>query len=158
MRGCLLMKKLLLKQKQVLFFIIAGGLSALVEISCFKMLSIMIPKIFSQEYNLRGIHYPLSNIFSTTLGIIFNYFLSIWFVFQRGKHSKKKEFTYFMLISFLSTVLSLAFFQVFYNQVFFKNYPLILITLSPEIMSKISAIILVSVLNYSLKKNIIFNG
>jgi hypothetical protein len=30
--------------------------------------------------------------------------------------------------------------------------------LSPEILSKISAIILVSVLNYSVKKKVIFNG
>ena len=42
------MKKLLLKQKQVLFFIIAGGLSAIVEIGSFKLFSVNIPKIFPQ--------------------------------------------------------------------------------------------------------------
>jgi hypothetical protein len=35
---------------------------------------------------------------------------------------------------------------------------LVIYTLSPEMISKISAIILVSILNYSVKKNVIFNG
>jgi putative flippase GtrA len=152
------MKQLLLKQKQVLFFVIAGGLSAIVEIGSFKLFSVNIPKIFSQEVDYRGIHFPLSNILSTCCGIIFNYFLSIWFVFERGKHSKKKEFAYFMFISFLSTILSLTFFQIFFKYVFKDNLDLILYTLSPEILSKISAIVIVSILNYSVKKNVIFNG
>lgn len=152
------MKELLLKQKQVLFFIIAGGLSAIVEIGSFKLFSVNIPKIFPQETNLHGIHFPFSNIFSTCCGIIFNYFLSIWFVFERGKHSKRKEFAYFMFISFLSTILSLAFFQIFFSFIFKDNINLVIYTLSPEMISKISAIILVSILNYSVKKNVIFNG
>lgn len=152
------MKHLLLRQKQVLFFIIAGGLSAMVEIGSFKLFSVQFPKIFSQEQNFRGIHYPLSNVFSTSLGIVSNYFLSIWFVFERGKHSKKREFTYFMLISFLSTLLSLSFFQLFYRSIFTHNLFLFFFTLSPEVLSKVSAIILVSVLNYSVKKHVIFNG
>lgn len=158
MRFYLYMKQLLLKQKQVLFFVIAGGLSAIVEIGSFKLFSVNIPKIFSQEVDYRGIHFPLSNVLSTCCGIIFNYFLSIWFVFERGKHSKKKEFAYFMFISFLSTILSLTFFQIFFKYVFKDNLDLILYTLSPEMISKISAIVLVSILNYSVKKNVIFNG
>lgn len=152
------MKELLLKQKQVLFFIIAGGLSAIVEIGSFKLFSVYIPKFFPEETNLSGIHFPFSNIFSTTCGIVFNYFLSIWFVFERGKHSKKREFVYFMVISFFSTILSLVFFQIFFSSVFKENINLVLYTLSPQMISKISAIILVSILNYSVKKNIIFNG
>ena len=158
MRFYLYMKQLLLKQKQVLFFVIAGGLSAIVEIGSFKLFSVNIPKIFSQEVDYRGIHFPLSNVLSTCCGIIFNYFLSIWFVFERGKHSKKKEFAYFMFISFLSTILSLTFFQIFFKYVFKDNLDLIIYTLSPEMISKISAIVLVSILNYSVKKNVIFNG
>ena len=152
------MKKLILRQKQVLFFIIAGGLSAIMEIGSFKLFSVQIPIFFHQEQNFKGVHFPLSNVFSTTAGIITNYFLSIWFVFERGKHSKKKEFTYFMLVSFFSTLLSLWFFQLFYRFLFTDNLKLIFFTLSPEILSKISAIALVSILNYSVKKNVIFNG
>lgn len=152
------MKQLLLKQKQILFFIIAGGLSAIVEIGSFKIFSISIPNIFASEKNFHGIHFPISNIFSTCFGIIFNYFLSICFVFERGKHSKRKEFVYFMAISFLSTILSLIFFQFFFRYIYKDNLDLFIFTLSPEIISKISAIILVSILNYSIKKNLIFNG
>lgn len=152
------MRDLILRQKQVLFFIIAGGLSAIVEIGSFKFFSTSLPHFFLQETNFHGIHYPLSNIFSTSCGIISNYFLSIWFVFERGKHSKRKEFAYFMLVSFVSTLLSLTFFQVFYLYIFKDNIDLVIYTLSPEVTSKIAAILLVSILNYSVKKKVIFNG
>lgn len=152
------MKKLLLKQKQIMFFIIAGGLSAVVEIGAFKFLSVIIPNFFEAEKNLFGIHFPFSNILSTTIAIIFNYFLSIWFVFERGKHSKKREFTYFMVLSFFTTFLSLFFFQIFYNFVFTDNFNVEIFTFSPEMISKIAAILIVSVLNYTLKKRLVFNG
>lgn len=152
------MRALLLRHKQVLLFIIAGGLSAVVEIGSFKLFSIYLPQIILQEQDFHGIHYPFSNILSTTCGILFNYFLSIWFVFERGKHSKKKEFAYFMIVSFISTLLSLTFFQVFYSFIFKSNINLIFYTLSPEMISKIAAIVLVSILNYSVKKKVIFNG
>lgn len=152
------MRELLLRHKQVLFFIIAGGLSAIVEIGSFKIFSTYLPQIFSQEQNFHGIHFPFSNIFSTSCGILSNYFLSIWFVFERGKHSKRREFIYFMGVSFVSTLLSLFFFQIFYSFIFKDNIDLIFYTLSPEMISKIAAILLVSILNYSVKKKVIFNG
>ncbi len=152
------MKQLLLKQKQVLFFIVAGALSAVVEIGSFKLFSVYLPTVISAETNFYGIHFPLSNIFSTTLGIISNYFFSIWFVFQRGKHSKKREFAYFMSVSFFSTLLSLMFFQIFFRFVFTDYLDLVFFVFSHEMLSKIAAILLVSLLNYSVKKRIIFNG
>lgn len=152
------MKEFLLKQKQVLFFIIAGGLSAVIEIGSFKLFSVYLPHIFSWETNFHGVHFPLSNIFSTSCGIISNYFFSIWFVFERGKHSKKKEFAYFMAISVLSTLLSLAFFQMFFKYIFKNPFDFAVFTFSPEILSKVAAIVLVSILNYSIKKKVIFNG
>jgi putative flippase GtrA len=152
------MQELLLRHKQVLFFIIAGGLSAIVEIGSFKVFSTYLPQMFTMEQNFHGIHYPLSNIFSTSCGILSNYFLSIWFVFERGKHSKRREFAYFMGVSFISTLLSLFFFQIFYSCIFKDNIDLIFYTLSPEMISKIAAILLVSILNYSVKKKVIFNG
>lgn len=158
MQSRLNMKELLLKQKQVLLFIFAGALSAAVEIGSFKILSVYLPQIFSQENNFHGIHFPLSNIFSTSCGIFTNYFLSIWFVFERGKHSKRKEFAYFMSVSFFSTILSLTFFQVFFRFIFVDNIDAGFFVFSREMLSKISAILLVSVLNYSVKKKVIFNG
>lgn len=152
------MKELLLKHKQVLLFVVAGALSAVVEIGSFKIFSVYLPRVFSQENNFHGIHFPLSNIFSTSCGIITNYFLSIWFVFERGKHSKKREFAYFMFVSFFSTILSLTFFQIFFRFMFTAHLDLGIIVISKEILSKIAAILLVSVLNYTVKKKVIFNG
>ena len=152
------MKQLILRQKQVIFFIIAGGLSAIVEIGSFKILSIYLPRLFSSEYNLYGIKYPFSNILSTSCGIITNYFLSIWFVFERGKQKKKKEFLYFISVSVVSTFISLIIFQILYHFVYKDVIDLRFYVLSPEMMSKITAILLVSMLNYSIKKKIIFNG
>ena len=152
------MKELLLRHKQVLLFVVAGALSAVVEIGSFKIFSVYLPRIFSQENNFHSIHFPLSNIFSTSCGIITNYFLSIWFVFERGKHSKKREFAYFMFVSFFSTILSLTFFQLFFRFMFTAHLDLGIIVISKEILSKIAAILLVSVLNYTVKKKVIFNG
>lgn len=152
------MKAFLLQQKQILLFAVAGALSAVVEIGSFKIFSVYLPLIFSQEVNFHGIHFPLSNIFSTSCGIITNYFLSIWFVFERGKHSKKREFAYFMGVSVLSTMVSLSFFQIFFRFIFRDYLDLGLFVLSQEMMSKIAAIVLVSVLNYTVKKKVIFNG
>ena len=152
------MKELLLKHKQVLLFVVAGALSAVVEIGSFKIFSVYLPRVFYQENNFHGIHFPLSNIFSTTCGIVTNYFLSIWFVFERGKHSKKREFAYFMFVSFFSTILSLTFFQIFFRFMFTAHLDLGYIVISKEILSKIAAILLVSVLNYTVKKKVIFNG
>ncbi|HAP94669.1 MAG TPA: sugar translocase, partial [Chryseobacterium sp.] len=125
------MKQIILRQKQVIFFIIAGGLSAIVEIGSFKILSIYLPRLFSSEYNLYGIKYPFSNILSTSCGIITNYFLSIWFVFERGKHSKKKEFLYFISVSVVSTFISLIIFQILYHFVYKDVIDLRFYVLSP---------------------------
>ena len=152
------MKQLLLKQKQILFFIIAGGISAVAEIGSFKLFSVYLPSLFSFEQNLFGIHYPLSNIFSTSLSIITNYFLSIWFVFERGKHSKRREFAYFMALSVFSTILSLIIFQLFYRYAFKDILDLEFFTFSTEMLSKIAAIVVVSILNYTAKKRLVFNG
>ena len=152
------MKNIIVKQRQVILFILAGGLSAVLEIGSFKIFSMSIPAIFSWETDFHGIHYPLSNIFSTICGFVSNYFFSIWFVFSRGKHSKRKEFAYFMVVSVFSTVLSLLFFQIFFRFVFKSYLDLGIFVLSQEMMSKISAILLVAMLNYSIKKRVIFNG
>lgn len=152
------MKALLLQHKQVLLFVVAGALSAIVEIGSFKIFSVYLPSIFAQENKFHGIHFPLSNILSTSCGIITNYFLSIWFVFERGKHSKNREFAYFMFVSFFSTILSLTFFQIFFRFMFTAHFDLGFLVISKEILSKIAAILLVSILNYTVKKKIIFNG
>jgi putative flippase GtrA len=151
------MKTLLLNQKQVFLFVVAGALSAVIEVGSFKIFSTYLPQVISKEPDFHGSHFPLSNIFSTVCGIVTNYFLSIWFVFKRGKYSKKREFAYFMFVSFFSTILSLIFFQIFFRFVFKDNIDMGFFVFSQEMLSKISAIVLVSLLNYSVKKRVIFS-
>ena len=135
------MKNLLFKQ-QIILFVIAGGLSAMVEVGSFKIFSTIIPRILDIENNFYGIKYMFSNIF----------------VFKQGKYSKRKEFLYFTGISILSNLLSLMIFQIFFNWVFINNINIVIYTFSPKIVSKISAILVVSLLTYVIKKRLIFNG
>lgn len=152
------MKKLLQAHRQIFLFLIAGGLSVMLEIWLFHLLSRGLPAIVPAEANWWGIHYPLSNILSTTVAIVFNYFLSIWFVFETGKHSRKREFTYFMILSGITTLLSLLIFQAFYRFVFTKSMDFKLMTVTSETLSKLASIVLVSAANFLLKKRVIFNG
>lgn len=152
------MKKLILSKKQVIFFIIAGGVSAVIEILMMKLFSLHIPKLFSQEENFYGFAYPLSNILSTCVAILCNYIMSVWFVFEGGKHSRKKEFAYFISFSIFSTFLSLTIFQLLYHYIFLSPLDLGFFTFSEIIMSKAFAIVIVSILNYMVKKRFIFNG
>ena len=151
------MKRIILRQKQVLLFIFAGAMSALVEILMMKIFSQTIPIFFEQEIDFHGIKYPLSNVFSTSCAILFNYWLSVRFVFERGKHGKKREFFYFIILSGITTFLSLSIFQIFINFIFLTPIDFKIYTLSPIILSKVMAIGIVSILNYIVKKNIIFS-
>jgi len=152
------MKKIILGQKQVLLFVFAGAVSALVEILMMKIFSQTIPIFFEQEIDFHGIKYPLSNVLSTSCAILFNYWLSVRFVFERGKHGKKREFFYFMILSGITTFLSLSIFQIFINFIFLTPIDFKIYTLTPIILSKVMAIGIVSILNYVVKKNIVFNG
>jgi len=49
-------------------------------------------------------------------------------------------------------------FQILYHYVFKDAVDLGFYVLSQEMMSKISSILIVSLLNYSVKKKVIFNG
>ena len=147
------MKELFFKQKQIVFFGIAGALSAFVEVGLFKIFTVYLPLFFENEKNFHGVHFPLSNIFSTSSAIF-----TIWLVFERGKHSKRREFVYLMTVSVFSTILSLIFFQIFFSYIFIDHLDVGVFVFSREILSKISAILLVSFLNYSVKKKIFFNG
>lgn len=145
------------RHRQILLFILAGGLSAVAEVVTFKIFSGGLPKIFPWEQEILGLHYPMSNILSTACGIISNYFFSIWFVFSRGRHSRRREFTYFMAISALSTFISLILFQIFYSQIFIgKALDAGFFTFSGEMISKILSIITVAAFNYFIKKKFIF--
>ena len=57
----------------------------------------------------------------------------------------------------MTTFLSLSIFQIFINFIFLTPIDFNIYTLSPIILSKVMAIGIVSILNYIVKKNIIFS-
>ena len=63
-----------------------------------------------------------------------------------------------MILSGITTFLSLSIFQIFINFIFLTPIDFKIYTLSPIILSKVMAIGIVSILNYVVKKNIVFNG
>ncbi|WP_245915798.1 GtrA family protein [Apibacter adventoris] len=144
-------------KKQITLFFIAGVLSAIIEISLMKLLSLpqILPRLFSFENKTNA--YPLSNILSTGSGILSNYFFSIYFVFERGKHSKKKEFSLFLILSIITMFLSWAIFGFFHSFIY-KPANFGIITIGDIVLCKGMAIFLVSSVNYIIKKKIIFSN
>lgn len=143
---------------QIIFFVLAGAVSAVIEVISFKIFSSVLPGLTSWEEDFMGVHFPLSNILSSILGIVSNYYLSIWFVFTSGKHSKRKEFSLFLALSVGTMLMSLALFQFFYNFVHPESMDFKLFAFSKEILSKISAIAVTAIINFIIKKRIIFHS
>jgi len=139
---------------QILLFIFIGALSAVVEVVTFRVFSLdkFFPSFIPFEINYK---YPFSNFASSLCGILFNYVLSIKFVFKQGKHSKKKEFKYFIIISLFSMVMTYIVSALLQYVITFDFCFILCIT--NLIFCKIIAIALVSVLNYIVKKKFIFH-
>jgi putative flippase GtrA len=144
-------------KKQIALFFIAGTLSAMIEVSLMKFFSLpqMLPHIFSFENKTNA--YPLSNLLSTGGGILSNYFFSIRYVFTRGKHSKKKEFSLFIILSVTTMFMSLGIFAIF-NSFIHEPVNLYFFTVGDIVLCKALAIFLVSLINYVAKKKIIFSN
>ncbi|TWP26201.1 GtrA family protein [Apibacter muscae] len=145
-------------KKQIILFFIAGFISAIIEISLMKILSLpqMLPSIFTFENKAHA--YPLSNIISTAGGIMSNYFFSIRYVFERGKHSKRKEFALFLLLSIITMLMSWGVFAFFHSFIHEPINIFHIIKVGDIVVCKAAAILLVSVINYIAKKKIVFSN
>ncbi len=145
---------------QIFLFIIAGALSAVAEVLSFKFFTQLFlhGSFHTLESDFWGIHYPLSNILSSIIGIITNYYFSIAFVFERGKHGKNTEFGLFIGISVFTMLLSLGLFQLFYSYIILTHISFLGFTLSRAVITKIIAIGITSVASFILKKKIIFKN
>ena len=144
-------------KKQLVLFFIAGALSAVIEIFCMKLLSLpnMLPHFFSFENKSNAD--PLSNLLSPGCGILSNYFFSIRYVFERGKHSRKKEFILFLSLSIITMFMSWGAFALFH---FFINKPInfYFYNVDDIVFCKAAAIFAVSLINYIAKKKIVFSN
>ncbi|MCB9202396.1 MAG: GtrA family protein [Flavobacteriales bacterium] len=138
--------------RQIIAFVIIGALSAVVEVVTFKLFILpnAFPSVFSFENDAH--FFPISSLASSACGILFNYILSIKFVFKQGKHSKNKEFTYFIALSLFSMIMTWV---VGFSLKQIITFDFIF---SSDIICKILAIGIVSVLNYIVKKKFIFHN
>lgn len=82
------MKKLI---EQILKFGVVGGISFLIDFGIFSLLN-----------NLLGVHYLIANFFGFTISVIFNYIMSMKYVFERKENADKKvEFIIFVILSLI---------------------------------------------------------
>lgn len=123
-----------------------------------KLLSLpnALPHFFSFENKAHA--YPLSNIISTAGGIMSNYFLSIRYVFERGKHSKRKEFALFLILSIITMFMSWGIFAIFHSFIYKPINIFNIYTIGDIVFCKAAAILLVSLINYVAKKKIVFSN
>ncbi|WP_181304116.1 GtrA family protein [Rufibacter sp. XAAS-G3-1] len=121
---------------QIVRFVIVGAFCA----GCDFILYALLVKYF--HFN-----YLLSNIVSTTLAIVINYFITKRWVFSSSKYSFKYEFTSFVILSLIGLFLNIGLIILFVEQ--WQMDPL---------LGKLLAIILVSVFNFISKKKIVFGG
>jgi len=144
-------------KKQLILFFIAGALSAVIEILFMKILCSpnMLPSFFSFENKSNA--YPLSNLLSTGAGILSNYFFSIRYVFERGKHSKKKEFMLFISLSIITMFMSWGAFAIFHYFIH-KPINLYFYTMGDIVFCKAAAIFAISLINYIAKKKLVFSN
>lgn len=84
------MKELLNKKivKQIIRFAVVGGSAFLIDYGIFTLLS-----------QLLHIHYLISSIISFSISVIYNYILSIKWVFDVTKKQTVKEFIIFIILS-----------------------------------------------------------
>ena len=74
--------------RQILKFGVVGGTSFLIDYGIFTILS-----------QLLGINYLISSIISFSISVIYNYILSIKWVFDVSKRQTVKEFVIFIILS-----------------------------------------------------------
>ena len=116
--------------KQMLKFGIVGGLAFLIDYGVFSLLN----QIF-------GIHYLISSVISFSVSVIFNYIMSIKWVFDVNKNQTTKDFAVFMILSIIGLLLN--------SFIMYISVDLINIH---ELISKIIATFIVMIYNFITRK------
>ncbi len=153
-----ILAKIYVQRMQILRFGLVGAICALVEIILFRFFTQpqILPSMFSIE-NART-DYPISNFLSTGFAIVLNYFLSIKYVFEQGKYSKRREFVYFVVLSVLTLLVSWRIFALFSNHVIMSDFEVMGVGFNHLVVNKVIAIAITSLLNYGAKKRLVFDG
>lgn len=119
---------------QIFSFVVVGGISFLVDIAFLVL--------FVRYFDLNVI---VATVFCMTISTTVNYLLNIKFVFLRGRHETNIELSLFYVWAALAFLLNLGFMW------FFAEFLGIW-----YVYSRIITIVIISVLNFLIKKKLIF--
>lgn len=116
--------------RQILKFGVVGGIAFIIDYGIFTLLS--------QVFN---IHYLISSIISFSVSVIFNYIMSIKWVFDVNKKQTTKDFIVFIILSVIGLGLN--------SLIMYISVDLINIH---ELISKIIATFIVMIYNFITRK------
>ena len=131
-----MIKKIYIKYKEIINYLIAGFLTLIVSISSYALLT-----------KILHIYYIISNVVSWILAVLFAYYVNRKFVFKST--SIKREKVYEIINFFKYRVLSLIIETIL-------MYLLVDIILINDLVSKVIVQIIVIILNYIFSKFLIF--
>lgn len=130
------MKKLLLKYKEVIMYLIFGVLTTVVNIVVYYMMADMLQ-----------IHYMISNIVAWFLSVLFAYMTNRKYVFESKSNEIIKE-----MISFFGARLATGIMDMVFMWIFVGLHIL------PDFIAKVITNVFVIVANYILSKLVVFKG
>lgn len=116
--------------KQLFKFGIVGGLAFLIDYGIFTLLNQVL-----------NVHYLIASAFSFSVSVIFNYILSIKWVFDVTKKQTTKDFIVFIVLSIIGLILN--------SIIMYISVDLINIH---ELISKIIATLIVMIYNFITRK------
>lgn len=119
--------------KQIMKFVLIGGTAFLIDFSIYCLLTEWL-----------SIHYLIAATISFIISLIFNYFYSIYWVFEVGKKQTAKELTLFIILSVIGLGI---------NQIML--YLLVEWMMIHHILAKIIATFVVMVYNFITRKLLI---
>ena len=116
----ILTKLHLVKYKEIILYLIVGGLTTVVDWVVFVLLSELIPPIQNPGPFLDFVHKITPNIVAYSLGwfaaVIFAFFANKFLVFEAGKENGKKQFFAFLLSRIGTLIFSIAFDFIFTSE------------------------------------------
>ena len=116
----ILTKIKLVKYKEIILYLIVGGLTTVVDWVVFILLSELIPTVQNPGPVLTFIHKITPNILAYSLGwfaaVVFAFFANKFLVFEAGKDKAKGQFFAFLSSRLATLIFSVAFDFVFTSE------------------------------------------
>lgn len=132
--------------EQIVKFGLVGVLCTLIDFACYT------------GCNLIGIPYLISGIFGFTVSVIFNYILSMRYVFVRREDiSRRKEFVIFVILSVIGLLLNEVLLYICVDMIYMQVSSLqsLFNRDIAEIVAKLCATVVVMIYNFVSRKLIL---